>query len=268
MNTVRQSAVAGLFYPSDADVLADDIGQYLQCAKQPSQQLSKSAPKALIVPHAGLVYSGAVAASGYLTVLANAQLISTVVLIGPAHRTYFKGLAATTMSSFRTPLGDASVDREGIARLLDHNLVIEMESAHQMEHSLEVQLPFLQTVLDSFSLIPIVVGDTNAQQVQQVLDLLWGDRKTLIIISSDLSHYHVYALAQAIDRITCSAIEQCDIDKIDGQRACGCTGINGLLLAAKQRNMTVHTLDMCNSGDVTGEKDNVVGYGCWALWEN
>ncbi|MBL4827089.1 MAG: AmmeMemoRadiSam system protein B [Spongiibacteraceae bacterium] len=268
MDKIRQPAVAGLFYPRDTEDLNNEVKQFLLCAQRsPNKQLTQS-PKALIVPHAGYRYSGQIAATAYATLIPNAQQIKRVVLLGPAHRTRFQDLATTTMDFFRTPLGDIPIDKSAIDRLLERPDILPLEAAHQQEHSLEVQLPFLQGILKHFSLIPIVIGDPSANQVQQVLDLLWGGPETVIIISSDLSHYHNYNTAQAYDRSTCDAIEHAEAGYISSEQACGCIGINGLLLAAKQRNMSVQTLDLRNSGDVTGEKDTVVGYGSWAFSEN
>jgi MEMO1 family protein len=266
MKNARQPAVAGLFYPNNAKDLSTDVKRFLHTARKTLPD--DEAPKALIVPHAGYIYSGAVAAAGYAALSSNADQIHRVVLLGPAHRTYFHDLATTTMDYFRTPLGDVPIDKAAIEQLLNLPGMQAMESAHQQEHSLEVQLPFLQMALGNFSLIPIAVGDASGAQVQQVLDLLWGGPETLIVISSDLSHYQNYRSAQAIDQSTCQTIEQIDLTPVNSQQACGCIGINGLLLAARQRNMKVRTLDLRNSGDVTGERETVVGYGSWAFMEN
>lgn len=266
MKNTRLPAVAGLFYPDNARELGHEIEYYLSMADDAWHSATRP-PKALIVPHAGYIYSGAVAAKAYALLATSAQSIKRVVLLGPAHRTYFQDLATTSMDYFRTPLGDIAIDKLKVQELLRLADVQVMESAHQLEHSLEVQLPFLQTVLGEFSLIPIVVGDASGSQVHRALELLWGGPETLIVISSDLSHYQSYDLAQSIDRSTSEAIEQISLVPINSQQACGCTGINGLLQAAKQHHLRVKTLQVCNSGDVTGEKDTVVGYGSWAFLE-
>lgn len=262
MSSVRQAAVAGLFYPDNANELARDIQHYLVQANASHQALY---PKAIIVPHAGYVYSGATAASAYASIKPLAGKIRRVVLLGPAHRVRLRGMAVMNVDYFQTPLGNIPQDSEAIHQLLTLPHVQIMDSAHWQEHSLEVQLPFLQTVLEEFTLVPIALGDTSSAEVRQVLDMLWGGTETLIVVSSDLSHYHDYSTAQYIDRSTCEAIESLDIDNIDYQQACGCAAVKGLLLAAKRRSMKVHTLALCNSGDTAGSHNRVVGYGSWAF---
>lgn len=268
MNSVRQPAVAGLFYPGNAKELASEIRQYLRTAAAviaEDEILSTLSPKALIVPHAGYIYSGATAAMAYTTLSHQTDTIQRVILIGPAHRVPVRGLAISDVQYFRTPLGDIPIDLPAIRQLLSIPQVQIMDAAHWQEHSLEVQLPFLQSILTEFTLVPLVVGDATASEVNQVLDLLWGGPETLIVISSDLSHFHDYSTAQYIDRTTCEAIEHFDFDHIDSQQACGCVGMKGLLRAAKRRNLEVHTLELCNSGDTSGDQQRVVGYGSWAF---
>ena len=264
MNTVRQPAVAGLFYPGSARELTSDITNYLREARSDSDRPA-IAPKALIVPHAGYVYSGAVAARAYASLDPIAGYIERVLLIGPAHRVRLRGMAITDVQYFRTPLGDIPIDRSATGQLLSLPQVQVMDSAHWQEHSLEVQLPFLQMVLNSFSLIPIVVGDATAAEVDQALDMLWGGPETLIVVSSDLSHYHDYETAQYLDRSTCDAIEHFQSEHIDFTQACGSVGMKALLRVAKRKGMQVHTLGLCNSGDTSGEHQRVVGYGSWAF---
>jgi AmmeMemoRadiSam system protein B len=269
MNSVRQPAVAGLFYPSSAAELMTTIKQYLRDAnEEQGSELASIEPKAIIVPHAGYIYSGPTAAKAYSSISSLADTVERVILIGPAHRVRVRGLAITDVQFFRTPLGDTAIDQSASIKILELPEVKIMDAAHWQEHSLEVQLPFLQTVLNEFTLVPIVVGDATSTQVNQVLDLLWGGPETLIVISSDLSHYHNYSTAQYIDRSTCEAIEHFNLEHIDQQKACGCIGMNGLLQAARQRNMQVHTLGLCNSGDTTGDQERVVGYGSWAFTES
>lgn len=266
MNTVRQPAVAGLFYPGSKRELLTDIKRYLrQALLDMDEQLQQLKPKAIIVPHAGYIYSGETAAKAYATLLGLSNTIKRVILLGPAHRTRLRGLAISDVQYFRTPLGDTPIDIPAIRQLLCAPQVQVMDAAHWQEHSLEVQLPFLQTVLDDFSLIPIVVGDATVSEVHQVLDMLWGGPETLIVISSDLSHYHDYSTAQYIDRSTCEAIEHFDLDHIDAKQACGSIGVKSLLRAAKNRSMVVHTLGLSNSGDSSGDQQRVVGYGSWAF---
>ncbi len=265
MNSIRQPAVAGLFYPGNARELATDIKQFLRDARDQMTAADAISPKALIVPHAGYIYSGSTAAKAYITLSQQADTIKRVLLFGPAHRVHLQGLAIADVQYFRTPLGDIRIDTSAIGQLLSTTQVQVMDAAHQQEHSLEVQLPFLQTVLNDFSLVPVVIGDASASEVSHILELLWGGPETLIVISSDLSHYHDYSTAQHIDRSTCEAIEHFECNPINFNQACGCIGIKGLLQAAKDHGMAVHTLGLCNSGDTSGDQQRVVGYGSWAF---
>ncbi|NIL94488.1 MAG: AmmeMemoRadiSam system protein B [Woeseiaceae bacterium] len=260
MNAIREPAVAGSFYPSAAGELTDTVAALLDGVSDHTGR----APKALIVPHAGYIYSGPTAAAGYSRLQSCDDRYERVVLIGPCHQVAVSGLAASGAEAFRTPLGDIRVDTETIATL---DLPI-VEAAHRYEHSLEVHLPFLQAVLGSFELIPIVVGDATYEQVAQVLERLWGGPETLIVISSDLSHYHPYDVARARDHKTCAAIERLDPDRIGHQDACGAAPVGGLLLAARRHGLDVETVDLRNSGDTAGDKHHVVGYGAWAFVEN
>jgi AmmeMemoRadiSam system protein B len=225
------------------------------------------APKALIVPHAGYIYSGPVAASAYARLQPYRHRYTRVILLGPCHRVAFTGLASSGADVFRTPLGDVPVDKAAFAGL-DLPDVKVFDATHRFEHSLEVHLPFLQTVLDSFSLLPLVVGDAAPETVARVIDALWGGPETLIVISSDLSHYLTYDQARAIDGSTCEAIENLQAHNIDHHRACGATPIGGLLIATKRHGLKVITLDLRNSGDTAGDKNQVVGYGSWIFLED
>lgn len=264
MNTVRQPAVAGLFYPGNARELSNEVTQYLRDARR-RENLGDLHPKALIVPHAGYMYSGNIAALAYVTLDEIADSIKRVVLIGPAHRVRLRGLAISDVQYFRTPLGDIPIDRQATTELLKLPQVQVMDAAHWQEHSLEVQLPFLQVALKEFAVVPIVVGDASPTEVDEVIDRLWGGPETLIVISSDLSHFLDYDSAQYIDRATCEAVEHFQFDAIDFNQACGCIGVKALLRVAKRKGMQVHTLGMCNSGDQTGDSERVVGYGSWAF---
>jgi AmmeMemoRadiSam system protein B len=259
---IRPPAVAGMFYPADADQLIQDLQTYLAAA--PAAKLPQ--PKALIVPHAGYVYSGAVAARAYALLLQARRSIRRVVLLGPAHRVPIRGLALPVAEGFATPLGSVAIDAEGARAALALPQVSASDVAHNLEHSLEVQLPFLQAVLDDFTLLPFAVGAVSPAQVAEVLDLLWGGPETLILVSSDLSHFHGYAQAQGIDRNTADEILAFDTT-IDHQQACGATPINGLLLAAKRRGLSIELLDLRNSGDTAGDRSRVVGYASFALRE-
>ncbi len=263
MEIARPAAVAGTFYPDDPSVLAREIDGYLSSAQR---DLTEGVtPKALIAPHAGIIYSGPVAASAYARIVARAEAITRVVLLGPAHRVYLEGVAASSADVFRTPLGDVPVDREVILRLMSEGLVQENDEAHRREHSLEVHLPFLQRVLASFHLVPLVVGRTSPSDVAAVLDRLWGGPETLIVASSDLSHFHSYDEATAIDEATSRMIVGMQIDGLDGDRACGHHPVSGLLAAAKARGLRVLEVDRRNSGDTAGPRREVVGYGSYVV---
>ena len=262
MSGIRPAAVAGMFYPGNPAQLHEAIQEMLATASP-----GKSAPKAIIVPHAGYVYSGAIAASAYAQLATARHLIKRVVLLGPCHRVALSGLATTTADYFETPLGLVPVDRDAINRILPLPQVQEFDLTHQQEHSLEVQLPFLQEVLNEFTLVPLVVGDTSTADIHEVLEMLWGGDETLIVISSDLSHYHDYQTAQVMDQQTCKAIERLDGKAIQYDHACGRNPVSGLLHSAQKHHMKVTTLDLRNSGDTAGNKDQVVGYGAWMFEE-
>jgi MEMO1 family protein len=223
------------------------------------------APKALIVPHAGYVYSGPVAGSAYAHIAGLAGRVTRVVLLGPAHRMALRGLAYSRADAFRTPLGSVAVDRHALEGLADLPQVREHEGPFEGEHCLEVQLPFLQLTLGTFALVPLLVGDATGPEVAEVLARLWGGEETLIVISSDLSHYLGYAQARAIDARTSQAIAELRPEAIGYEQACGRIPIAGLLLEARRRGLTAEVLDLRNSGDTAGPRDRVVGYGAYVL---
>ncbi len=260
MNAIREPAVAGSFYPAEAAELSATVTALLGAAERPANP----APKALIVPHAGYIYSGPTAAAAYATLQAHTDCYERVVLLGPCHRVPVRGLATSGAVAFRTPLGAVPVDTAAIATL---GLPV-VDAAHRHEHSLEVQLPFLQAALGSFVLVPIVVGDATFEEVADVLERLWGGPETLIVISSDLSHYLPYETARGRDQETCAAIERFAADEISHADACGAKPVGGLLLAARRHGLGIATLDLRNSGDTAGDKHQVVGYGAWVLVEN
>ena len=257
--SVRQPAVAGTFYPANKTALRDAITHLLDDASD-HNLLSRI----LVVPHAGYIYSGEIAASAYKLLEQYPHKIERVVLLGPSHRTLFYGLALPDSKVFHTPLGSIDIDSELAEQLLSLSQVQVLEAAHELEHSLEVQLPFLQMCLTEFKLLPLVVGDADTIAVSEVLEAIWGGPETLIIISTDLSHFHTYQDAQAIDSNTVSSIERME-NTLKGEQACGCRPLNGLLALAKEKGMTVETLDVRNSGDTAGSHDSVVGYGAFAL---
>jgi len=254
--------VAGSFYPGGADNLARSVETYLD---QAAPGNGETAPKALIVPHAGYVYSGPVAASAYVILRRSGTAIRRVVLIGPAHRIPLRGLAAPRAELFRTPLGDVPIDQPAIGPLLSLSYVEVSDSAHAEEHSLEVQLPFLQRVLSSFELVPLVVGNARAEEVAEVLDRLWGGPETLVVISTDLSHYHDWDSARRLDSATSRAIEELAPERLVHESACGRIPVAGLLLQARRLGLRARLLDLRNSGDTAGPRDQVVGYGAYAV---
>ena len=261
MQTIRPAAVAGAFYPSDPGQLQAMVRGLLDQA-----DAAGALPKAVIAPHAGYVYSGPVAASVYARLRQGRGRVRRVVLLGPSHRVGFRGLAVSGAQGFATPLGVVAVDRQACATLAALPFVHELEAAHAQEHSLEVQLPFLQEALGpTFSLVPVVVGDAAAEEVSAALEALWGGDETLIVISSDLSHYHDYAGARRMDAATSQAIVALRGEDIGFDDACGRLPIKGLLIAARRRGMAAERLDLRNSGDTAGGKDRVVGYGAYAF---
>ncbi len=255
----RPAAVAGSFYPADAAALKREVRELL--ANAPA---CDTEAKALIAPHAGYIYSGPTAAQAYRLLESRSERIRRVVLVGPAHRVYLEGMAVPSAEAFTTPLGDVTIDLEAIRRVIELPSVQVSDEAHAAEHSLEVHLPFLQTVLKNFSLVPIVVGVCPASDVEVVLEALWGDDETLIVASSDLSHFHAYKDAQQIDATTTARIEARE-STLRGEEACGAYALNGLLLAARAKDMRVRTLDVKNSGDTAGDPYRVVGYGAYAI---
>ena len=257
----RPAAVAGMFYPADAPVLRAEIARYLAAV---APVAGARAPKLLVVPHAGYVYSGPVAAHAYALLARWRERIKRVVLLGPAHRVAVTGLARPGVDSFETPLGRVAIDHEALAALADLPQVSASDTAHAMEHALEVQLPFLQTVLESFTLVPLVVGRASADAVAEVLERLWGGDETLIVISSDLSHYLPYRAAQAVDRATVERMLNLD-PALDHDQACGATPLAGALIAARKHGLKPRLLDLCNSGDTAGDRSRVVGYCAMAF---
>ena len=259
---IRPAAVAGMFYPGSAPVLARDVQQMLREAAPAPAPAARA--KAIIAPHAGYVYSGPIAASVYAPLAALRESIRRVILLGPTHRVAVNGLALPAATAFATPLGVVPLDQPAIATIEPLPQVIVSDAAHALEHSLEVQLPFLQTVLAEFTLVPLAVGRASAAQVAEVLECLWGGDETLIVISSDLSHYLAYAAARATDSNTARHIVALE-PHLDHQQACGATPVNGLLLAARQHRLQARLVDLRNSGDTAGDRSRVVGYGAFAF---
>jgi AmmeMemoRadiSam system protein B/AmmeMemoRadiSam system protein A len=259
----RPAAVAGMFYPGDPDTLARDVDTALAAA---APALAPGVPKAVIVPHAGYVYSGPIAAQAYARIVPAKEIVKRVVLLGPCHRVPVRGLALPEAAAFDTPLGRVDVDAEAVATLGDLPQVRRWDAAHADEHALEVQLPFLQRVLGRFTIVPLVVGAASAADVAAVIERLYGGAETLIVVSSDLSHYHAYDTARALDGATVKSILALD-SAVDHEQACGATPISGLIELARRRGLVPELLDVRNSGDTAGDRRRVVGYASFAFWE-
>ena len=257
---IRKAAVAGQFYAADSVSLQQQVGDLM--SGTPLQ--SAIVPEALIVPHAGYIYSGSTAARAYRYLELRRNEIKRVVLFGPSHRVYLEGMAVSSVGLFETPLGGVPLDREIIDQITDLPDVSISDQAHQDEHSLEVQLPFLQMTLAQFTLVPVVVGNCEAATVSAVMDELWGGADTLMVVSTDLSHFLSYDKALQVDANTCSRI----LDKttsLSGEEACGARALNGLMGTEHAQALDVELLDVCNSGDTAGDRDRVVGYGAFVL---
>ncbi len=259
---VRPPAVAGAFYPAEAEQLATDVASLVAAAVQPQPRLGW--PKVLVVPHAGYVYSGSVAAAAYSEWRRGFRQIRRVVVLGPVHRVAVQGIALAGADIFATPLGQVPVDRHAEAQLRDLPWVVQNPRAHAWEHSLEVQLPFLQHILESFTVVPLAVGDATPQEVAQVIERLWGGPETVFAVSTDLSHFHAQAEAEVLDGETAEQILKLRSD-IRHDQACGATPLNGMLLAAQRHGLLIRRVAQCTSGDTSGDRARVVGYGVFAL---
>lgn len=260
---VRPPAVAGTFYPATSEILQAELKTLLDAARP----LPVGRPKALIAPHAGYIYSGPVAATAYALLGAARPLPTRVILLGPAHFVGFRGLALPGVDALETPLGRIPLDPNGVAAALSFPQVAELPRAHAREHSLEVHLPFLQAVLPRFTLVPLLVGEAAPWEVAEVLAALWGGSETAIVVSSDLSHYHPYDEARALDNETARRILTRNYGDLEGEQACGAAPLRGLLYEAAQRDLKVHLCDLRSSGDTAGDRYRVVGYGSFALTE-
>lgn len=275
--------MAGTFYPADAGKLRAEINEMLAEAfarvspdgrdagshghaatsgTDPLIGAPRSAPAALIAPHAGYVYSGPIAASAFNTLSADASAVDRVVVIGPSHFVSFRGVALPDADLMATPLGSVPIDPEGRRRAAELPQVVTGAEPHRREHAVEVEIPFLQMVLGDFSVVPLVTGSATAEEVAEVLSALW-DERTLVVVSSDLSHYHDYDTARRLDRSTADAIVGYRPQDLGQGSACGRLAIQGLLLAASARGLDVSLLDLRSSGDTAGSRDEVVGYGAF-----
>ncbi len=263
--SIRPAAVAGTFYPGDQRELSQNLARMLGAAASTGPE--RAVPKAIIAPHAGYIYSGPIAASVYALLAPARGIIERVVLLGPTHRVAVRGLALPGVAAFATPLGTVEIDRAAVEALRQLPQVVVSAEAHALEHSLEVHVPFLQAILGKFTLVPLAVGRAGRDEVAEVLERLWGGTETLIVVSSDLSHYLPYADAQAVDRATAKAILELAAD-ISHEQACGATPVTGLTLAAQRRGLRPELIDLRNSGDTAGDRDRVVGYGAFAFYDS
>lgn len=259
--SVRRAAVAGLFYPGTADELSATLDALL--ADVPARAVR---PQALIVPHAGYQYSGPVAAQAYGSLGSAARSLRRVVLLGPSHRERFRGLALPAANAFATPLGVVEIDEHAANELRRLPGVVVSDVPHRLEHSLEVQLPFLQRVAPEARIMPIVSGDASPAEVAAVIEALSGSADTLILVSSDLSHYHPYSVARGLDAATADAI-LAGRETLSGDEACGCVAVNGLTRAARHCGLRGELLDLRNSGDTAGDRQRVVGYGAFGFYD-
>ena len=257
---VRPAAVAGRFYPGREATLRQTVRSLLDAARPPAS----APPRAVIAPHAGYVYSGPIAASAFATLAPVRDQIRRVLLLGPSHFVPVRGLALSRARAFSTPLGDVAVDVDACAGLAEHPAVGWLDEAHAREHSLEVELPFLQEVFDEVTVVPIVVGETSPADLAEVIGELWCD-ETLVVVSTDLSHFLPYEEAVRIDSTTAENVERCDFEPIGPAEACGCRSLAGLLFLVRERGMTVERLDVRNSGDTAGDRGRVVGYGAFLV---
>ena len=257
---IRAPAVAGTFYPAGRGQLKAELAALLADAHVPP----KAGLAGVVAPHAGYMYSGPVAANAFGPLAASSKSFDRVLLLGPPHYVPVSGVAATSATAFATPLGEVPVDREAIDALLKVGLVSIDDRAHAPEHALEVELPFLQAVLRDFTLIPLLVGDTSPEEVAAIIDAVLNQR-TLLVVSTDLSHYLHYETARSHDRVTAETIERCVFDRLGPYDACGYAALNGALCAARNRGWRIQRLDLRNSGDTSGDPSRVVGYGAWAF---
>ena len=259
-NEVRRPAVAGDFYPSGAQELKRAVEALLSQAKK--RELSGLC--GVVAPHAGYVYSGPIAGKAFSLLAHSNDGPNRILLIGPPHYVPLRGIVAPSCSAFATPLGDVAVDVGAVESLRDAGLVTLDDTPHAPEHALEVELPFLQRVLEDFTIVPLLVGAASPEQVARVIETVLGKR-TLLVVSTDLSHYLDYATAERRDLATAGTIERLDYTTLGPNDACGFSALNGALCAASRCSWTVTRLDLRNSGDTSGEKRRVVGYGAWAF---
>jgi AmmeMemoRadiSam system protein B len=258
----RAPAFAGTFYSDKPQELAAAVKSYVAKA---APAATPTPAKAVVAPHAGYIYSGAIAGTAYAALAARGDQVERVILLGPSHRVAFAGVATSGAGTLATPIGPVAVDRQAVASLVQAGLAREFEPAHENEHSLEVQLPFLKHLFPAACVVPLLAGDDDWQAAERVLANLWGGDETVIVVSSDLSHYHDYATAQKLDAGTAQIMERLAAGQVDHEHACGATGINALLALVAEKGLALTTLDLRSSGDTAGPKNRVVGYGAFAV---
>ena len=258
----RPPAFAGMFYSDKPQELAAAVKAYVA---QATLVVTPKPPKAVVAPHAGYIYSGPIAGTAYAALAARGGQVERVILLGPSHRVAFGGVATSGARVFETPIGPVAVDRDAVAELVRTGLAREFEPAHENEHSLEVQLPFLKQLFPGARVVPLLAGDDDWNVAKRILAKLWGGDETVIVVSSDLSHYHDYATAKKIDAGTAQSMQNLAAGQVDHEQACGATGVNALLALVADKGLACTTLDLRNSGDTAGPKNRVVGYGAFAV---
>ncbi len=264
-SNIRPPAVAGLFYPGNPQKLKNVLQDFFDHAAKPDSEMK---PCALIAPHAGVVYSGIVAAAAYSLLQDHDWGFRRYVLLGPAHRVFVEGLVLSPASFFETPLGKVPLDIDQAEYLSEkYSFIRYNKSAHREEHSLEVQLPFLQYAADDFEILPILAGHCTAEDAAACIREYLCVPDTLIVVSSDLSHFLPYTSAQKIDQETAEAVAALDFQALGHDSACGRIPISGLLLAAQKQKLRSELLSLCNSGDTAGTREQVVGYGAWGFFK-
>ncbi|MBT3345210.1 MAG: AmmeMemoRadiSam system protein B [Gemmatimonadetes bacterium] len=267
---IRPAAVAGRFYAENRQQLSSAVTSYLSDGAAGTrtglqgQPLPVGRVKALICPHAGYIFSGPVAGSAYAALGADATAIRRVVVIGPAHRVEVRGLVAASAGVFATPLGGVRVDPV-VGALCTEGLIHIDDAAHREEHALEVQLPFLQSILEDFTIVPLLFGQCEPSEIAGLMERLWGGEETLFVISSDLTHFHPHSVATQLDHLTSTAIESLDADGIDEGAACGRLAVQGLLQVAARRGLVATAIDVRTSAETAGDPDRVVGYGAYVF---
>lgn len=259
---IRPPAVAGTLYDADTQRLLAQVESWLN---EGVAKTTPKTPKALVVPHSGYHYSGKTAAAAYRLLEPVYDSIRRVVILGNSHRDTINGFALPGVDVFKTPLGDVKVDPHAVQHLLNEPDVQELPEAHRLEHSIEVQLPFLQTVLEDFVIVPLIVGNNDPKRVAELLKPLWGAEETLIVISTGLSRKRPQSEARSQDAHSAERIRKMKID-FSYPEACGFNALNGFLYLAKEKHLDSKCLALSTSADTNGLKDRVRGFGSFAFF--